>query len=72
MQQKAGFHRKSVFLSATEKFKQEKNLLIDTVLAIEFFSRDLFRAAPYRLMVVLHKGALFHSIEAELKITLII
>jgi hypothetical protein len=51
---------KNVFLSTTEKFKQEKNLLIDNVLAIEFFSPDLFRAAPYRLMLVLHKGALFH------------
>ncbi len=69
---KPGFTEKSVFLSTTEKFKQEKNLLINIIFGIEFFSPDLFRAAPYRLMVVLHKGVLFHSIDSELNITLII
>jgi hypothetical protein len=35
-------------------------MLIDIVFVMNFFSGDLFRAAPYKLVLVLHKGALFH------------
>ncbi len=48
-----GPHRKlakNVFLNTIGMFKQEKNLLIDIIFAVNFFSDDLFRAAPYRLM----------------------
>jgi hypothetical protein len=37
-----------------------KNLLIDMIFVTKKFSDDLFRAAPYTLMLVLHKDALFH------------
>jgi hypothetical protein len=38
-----------------------QNLLLDMIFVIIFFSGDLFRAASYRLMLVLNKDALFHS-----------
>ncbi len=37
-----------------------KSLLIDIIFAVIIFSNDLFRVALYRLMLVLHKDALFH------------
>jgi len=37
-----------------------KNQLIDIIFVIKIFSDDLFRAAPYSLMLVLNKDALFH------------
>jgi hypothetical protein len=37
-----------------------KRLLINNFLAMIIFSNDFFRAALYRLMLVLHKDALFH------------
>ncbi len=49
-----------MFLNATERFKQEKGYLIDIIFAVIVFSIDLFRAALYRLMLMLHKDALFH------------
>ncbi len=51
---------KNVFLNTTERFKQEKNLLTDTIFVVKKNSYDLFRAAPYRLMLVLLKDVLFH------------
>jgi len=36
------------------------NLLIDIIFVMKFFSDDLFRAAPYCLMLVLNKDAMFH------------
>ncbi len=38
-----------------------KNQLIDIIFVVKIFSDDLFRAAPYSLMLVLNKDALFHS-----------
>jgi hypothetical protein len=50
---------KKVFLNTAERFKQKK--IIDIIFAMKiFFSGNLFRAAPYRLMLELHKDALFH------------
>jgi len=58
---KPWFHwAKNVFLNTTEKFKHEKCLLIDIIFAMRFCSNHLFRAAPYRLMLVLHKDVLFN------------
>jgi len=42
-----------------------KNILIDMIFVMIFFSCDLFRAAPYRLMLVLNKDAPFNSITAK-------
>jgi hypothetical protein len=59
--QNLGFiEQKNVLLNTTE-VQTIKNLLIDIIFAMKIFYNDLFRAAPYRLMLVLHKDALFHS-----------
>jgi hypothetical protein len=50
---------KNVFLNTADKFKTIKNLLIDMSFAVIIFSGDLFRAATYRLMLVLNKDVLF-------------
>ncbi len=39
-----------------------KTLLIDIIFVTIKTSDDLFRVAPYRLMSVLHKDALFHCV----------
>jgi len=36
------------------------NLINDIILVMKYFSVDLFSAAPYRLIFVLPKAALFH------------
>jgi hypothetical protein len=43
-------------------FEARKTLLIDIIFATKKISVDLFRAAPYMLMLVLHKDALIHCI----------
>jgi len=53
---KSIYNTKNVFLNTTESFKQE----IDIVFAMKKISVDLLRAAPYMLMLELHKDALFH------------
>jgi hypothetical protein len=37
-----------------------KSLLIDIIFVMKFFSGDLFRAAPYSLMLLLDKDGLSH------------
>jgi len=37
-----------------------KAILIDIIFVMKIFIGRPFRAAPYRLMLVLHKNALFH------------
>ncbi len=49
---------KNCFLNNTKRFKLILNLLIDIIFDNIFY--DLFRAAPYSLMLVLNKDALFH------------
>jgi hypothetical protein len=39
-----------------------KTLSTDIIFITKEFSDDLFRATPYRLMLVLHKDVLFHCI----------
>jgi hypothetical protein len=48
-----------LFLKTTESFKQEK-LYELTSFSPQNISVDLFRVAPYMLMLLLHKDALFH------------
>jgi hypothetical protein len=43
------------------EFQARKTQLIDIIFATKK-SVDLFRAAPYMLLVVLHKDALFHCL----------
>jgi hypothetical protein len=57
---KLGFIEQKCIFEHYREVRTRKNLLIDIIFGFEFFSDSLFRAAPYRLMVVLHKGALFH------------
>jgi len=40
--------------------RTRKRLLIYIIFAMIIFSNDLFRATLYRLVLVLHKDALFH------------
>jgi hypothetical protein len=51
---------KNVFLNTTESFKQENIYKLTLFLPLKKVSVDLFRAAPYMLMLVLHKDVLFH------------
>ncbi len=60
LQQKLWFRlTKNVFLNNYREFQGRKTLLIDIILAIKI-SVDLFIPAPYMLMLVLCKDALFH------------
>ncbi len=47
------------------EFQSRKTLLIDIIFATEKISVDLFRAAAYMIMLVLHKDALFHYAPRE-------
>jgi hypothetical protein len=42
------------------EFQARITPLIDIFFATKKISADLFRAAPYMIMLVLHKDALFH------------
>ncbi len=60
LRQKRWFHwTKNVFLNTAE-FQARKTLLIDIIFAMKKISVDLFRAAPYILMLELQKDVLFH------------
>jgi hypothetical protein len=52
-------NKKSIFEHYRE-FQTRKTLLIDIIFAIKKLSVDLFSAAPYMLLSVLHKDALLH------------
>jgi hypothetical protein len=49
--------QKNVFSNSTDRFKK---LIIDLIFVVKFFSVDLFRGVPYRLILILNKGELFH------------
>ncbi len=68
-----GNHRKSQFTTESLvlsnnkcifehcwEFQARKTLLIGIIFATKKISVDLFRAAPYMIMLVLHKDALSH------------
>jgi hypothetical protein len=53
-------NKKCIFEHCRE-FQARKTLFIDIIFATKNISADLFRAAPYMFMSVLHKDVLFHS-----------
>ncbi len=55
-----GFIEQKYIFEHYKEIETRKNLLIDFIFVMKKNSDDLFRAAPYRLMLVLHKDALFH------------
>jgi hypothetical protein len=57
--------KKSISEHYTE-LQTRKTLLIDTLFAMKKISVDLFGAAPYMLLLVLHKDALFHCCKTTL------
>jgi hypothetical protein len=58
------FNKKCIF-EHNREVQANKNLLIDMIFVMKFFSGDLSRAAPYRLMLVLNKDVLFHYIRQQ-------
>jgi hypothetical protein len=52
--------KKCIFEHCRE-FQARKSQLIDIIFAMKKLWADLFRAAPYMFMLVLHKDARFHS-----------
>jgi hypothetical protein len=52
---------KNEFLNTTERLKIGKNVFKKSFILFEICSAYLFRAAPYKLMLVLNKDALLHS-----------
>ncbi len=60
LQQKLWFHWTQIVLfEHNREIQARKTQLIDIIFAMKKKSADLFRAAPYMLMLVLHKDALF-------------
>jgi hypothetical protein len=55
-----GFIEQKCIFEPYRKFQARKTLLFDIIFAMKKISVDLFRAAPYMLLLVLHKDALFH------------
>jgi hypothetical protein len=56
------YSTKNVFLNTTGKLKQWKIYYLTWFLSWKHFSDDLFRDAPYRLIIVLNKDALCHRL----------
>ncbi len=56
-----GFIEQKIYFEHYRQFQARNTLLIDIIFAMKKISVDLFRAAPYMLMLVLHKDVLFHS-----------
>jgi hypothetical protein len=52
-------NKKSIFEHYRE-FQTRKSLVVDIIFAMKKISVDLFSAAPYVLLLVQHKDALFH------------
>jgi hypothetical protein len=55
----ASLNKKYIF-EHNREFQARKTQLIDILFVMKKISVDLFRAAAYMLMLVLHKDALFH------------
>ena len=55
-----GFIEQNHIFEHYKEIETRKNLLIDFIFVMKKNSDDLFRAAPYRLMLVLHKDAVLH------------
>jgi hypothetical protein len=55
-----GFVKQKCIFENYREFQARKTLLIEIICAMKKITVDLFRAAPYMLMLVLHQDALFH------------
>jgi hypothetical protein len=55
-----GFNEQKCIFEHYREFQARKSLLIDVIFTVKKVSVDLFRAAPFMLMLVLHKDTLFH------------
>jgi hypothetical protein len=55
-----GFVEQKMYFEHYREFQARKSLLFDIIFAMKKISVDLFRAASYMLMLVLHKDVLFH------------
>jgi hypothetical protein len=55
-----GFIEQNMHFRTLQRGSNKKSLLIDTIFTTKLFSYYFFRAALYRLMLVLHKDLLFH------------
>ncbi len=58
--QNLGFIEQEMYFEQYKKVQTIENLLNFIIFVMRIFSGDLFRAAPYRLLFVLRKDALFH------------
>jgi hypothetical protein len=63
--QNLGFIEQKMDFRTLQRGSNNKNLLIENISSRKYFSVDLYRAAPYRLMLVFHKDALFHLIQKQ-------
>jgi hypothetical protein len=63
-----GCVEQKMYFCTIQKIKKIRNILIDIIFVMKLFSDDLFRAAHYRLMLVLNKDALFHFINGNISI----
>jgi hypothetical protein len=54
-----GFIEQEMYFWTLQTVSAWQTLLIDIIFAMEKNSDDLFRRAPYMLMLVLHKDVLF-------------
>ena len=55
-----GFIEQKMYFEQYRELQVRKTLLIDIIFDMKKVLVDLFRAAPYMFMLVLHKDALFH------------
>jgi hypothetical protein len=55
-----GFIERKMYVEPCRGFQTRKTLLIDIIFAMKKKSVDLFRGAPFMLLLVPHKDALFH------------
>jgi hypothetical protein len=55
-----GFIEQKMNFEHCREFQERKILLIDIIFDMKQIPADLVRAAPYMLMLVLHKDAWFH------------
>ncbi len=58
--QNLGFIVQIMYFWTLRRASNNEQLLIFIIFVLKYFSDDLFIAAPYRLMLILHKDVLFH------------
>ncbi len=60
-----GFIEQKMNFEHYREFQARKTQLIDIIFVVKKISVDLFRAASYMLMLVLHKDALFKFVKLQ-------